>query len=229
MGQPPGNAERRWWRLSAGERRFGGGLLALLLLGSAYVVGAKRQQAALLRPPFVRVLEIDESLEQQTTVAPSLIPGAGDGLFAATTIRRGTAIGHLGGRLLAHEDVPPDRSFIAVLPECAWRETAPAMYLDASRWAGKVHKINFAPAAINGQATGFQNAELEHRCEPPYVLFIATQDIAPGQEIYTSYGPTYRYDRFMYLPPVQAFFCARAGIDCRNGFTFDADLASQSR
>lgn len=201
----------------------------LVLIGSAYVVGAKRKQAALLRPPFVRVFEIDETLERRTTVAPSRIPGAGEGLFAATTIPRGAVIGQLGGRLLAHEDVPLDRSFIAVLPECVWRETAPAMYLDTSRWAGHVHKINFAPAVINGQPTGFQNAELEHLCEPPYVLFIATQDIAPGQEIYASYGPTYRYDRFMHLPAVQEFFCARAGIDCRSEFTFAADPQSPSK
>ena len=201
----------------------------LALIGAAYVVGAKRTQAALLRRPFVRVLEIDQALERQTTVAPSHIPGAGDGLFAATAIPRGAVIGQLGGQLLAHEDVPLDRSYIAVLPECVWRETAPAMYLDASRWAGQVHKINFAPAVINGQVTGFQNATLEHLCEPPYVVFLATKDIAPGEEIYASYGPNYRYDRFMYLPAIQEFFCKRAGIDCRHGFTFEADPPGQGK
>jgi SET domain-containing protein len=110
---------------------------------------------------------------------------------------------------------------MATILECAWEETKPYKYLDARHFGANVSRINFAPSKINGIETDFQNAAIERLCTYPYFVFVALRDIEPGTEIWSSYGPNYDYDRFMYAPKVRNFFCALAKIDCREKYTYE--------
>jgi SET domain-containing protein len=170
---------------------------------------------------LVPVLKIDTNLDNRTEVKPSIIPGAGNGLFAAVKIKQGEVIGHLGGRLRTAEDYPAGNHYIASIAECAWEETAPYRYLDSKEYGGNVRRINFAPSKINGTDTGFQNAAIRQLCAYPYFIFVALKDIEPGAEIWASYGPHYDYERFMQELEVRNFFCARAKIDCAEKYSYD--------
>ena len=172
-------------------------------------------------PRLVPILKIDEDLDKRTVIKSSLIPGAGDGLYAAVAIKQGDVIGMLGGQLRTDEDYPPGNYYLASIPECAWEETKPYKYLDSKHFGAHVSRINFAPRKINGVETGFQNAALRQMCNYPYVIFVALQDIEPGKEIWASYGPYYHYDAFMYEPAVREFFCNAAKIDCRENYSFE--------
>ena len=198
----------------------------VLLLGSlvtAWVTSVAVSPAAEEEKPprLVPVLKIDQDLDKRTIVKPSLIPGAGNGLFAAVPIKQGDVIGMLGGQLRTDEDYPPGNYYLASIPECAWEETKPYKYLDSKHFGAHVSRINFAPKTINGQATGFQNAALRQLCNYPYVIFVALKDVAPGEELWASYGPHYHYDAFMYEPAVKEFFCNQAKVDCREKYTFE--------
>jgi hypothetical protein len=201
-------------------KKFNSRLWALLLiwLASAEVLhGAEEEKP----PRLVPILKIDEDLDKRTVIKPSLIPGAGNGLYAAVAIKQGDVIGMLGGQLRTDEDYPPGNYYLASIPECAWEETKPYKYLDSKHFGAHVSRINFAPRKINGVETGFQNAALRQMCNYPYVIFVALQDIEPGKEIWASYGPYYHYDAFMYEPAVREFFCNAAKIDCRDNYSFE--------
>ncbi len=170
---------------------------------------------------MVPVLKINKELDKRTVVKPSTIPGAGNGLFAVVLLKKGEVIGELGGRLVRDEDYPAGNHYLASIPECAWNETKPYKYLDSKDYGGHVSRTNFAPKTINGKKTHFQNAEMGQLCHYPYFVFIATRDIAPGTEVWSSYGPHYDYDTFMYAPEVRDFFCGRLKIDCRKQYTFE--------
>ena len=200
--------------------RFKLRLCALLLMCIAtvdVVRGAEEEKP----PRLVHVLKIDEDLDKRTVIKPSLIPGAGDGLYAAVAIKQGDVIGMLGGQLRTDEDYPAGNYYLASIPECAWEETKPYKYLDSKHFGAHVSRINFAPRSINGVETNFQNAALRQICNYPYVVFVALQDIETGKEIWASYGPHYHYDAFMYEPAVREFFCNQAKIDCRESYVFE--------
>ena len=185
---------------------------------SVAVFGAADEE----KPPrLVPVLKIDHDLDKRTAIKPSLIPGGGDGLYAAVAIKQGDVIGMLGGQLRSDEDYPPGNYYLASIPECAWEETKPYKYLDSKHFGAHVSRINFAPKTVNGIETGFQNAALRQLCNYPYVIFVALRDIAAGAEIWASYGPHYHYDQFMYEPAVKDFFCHQAKIDCRENYNFE--------
>lgn len=160
-------------------------------------------------------------LDQRTVIAPSKIPGSGFGLFARVAIKEGEVIGELGGQLLAEPDPLNPSAYLAGLPDCAVATLQPYRYLDSKEHGGHVSRSNFAPRAINGKETNFQNARIHRICEAPYVVFVATKDIAPGVEIWTSYGPHYDYERFMHAPAVKDFFCGLAGVDCKEKYEFE--------
>lgn len=160
-------------------------------------------------------------LDQRTVIAPSKIPGSGFGLFARVAIKEGEVIGELGGQLLAEPDPLNPSAYLAGLPDCAVAALQPYRYLDSKDHGGHVSRSNFAPRAINGKETNFQNARIHRICEAPYVVFVATKDIAPGAEIWASYGPHYDYERFMHAPAVRDFFCGLAGVDCREKYDFE--------
>ena len=192
--------------------------LMLIWIATVEVVrGAEEEKP----PRLVPVLKIDEDLDKRTVIKPSLIPGAGNGLYAAVAIKQGDVIGMLGGQLRTDEDYPPGNYYLASIPECAWEETKPYKYLDSKYFGAHVSRINFAPKTINGVETGFQNAALRQLCNYPYVIFVALRDIEPGKEIWASYGPYYHYDQFMYEPAVREFFCQQAKIDCRENYSFE--------
>jgi len=170
---------------------------------------------------LVPVLKINKDLDKRTEIKPSAIPGSGSGLYAVLPIKKGDVIGELGGQLIAEEDYPPGNYYLASIPECAWEETKPYKYLDAKHFGANVSRINFAPKTINGADTHFQNAAINQLCNYPYVIFVALKDIAPGEEIWASYGPYYSYDKFMYIAAVRDFFCGRIKTDCSEEYTFE--------
>lgn len=190
--------------------------ITTLLLFSFYKSRANDQPEKL-----VPVLKIDSELDKRTEVKPSLIPGAGNGLFAKARIKETEIIGHLGGRLRTAEDYPPGNHYIASIPECAWEETKPYKYLDSKEFGGNVRRINFAPSKVNGRDTGFQNAAIRQLCYYPYFIFIALKDIEPGTEILASYGPYYDYNRFMNEPAVRDYFCDLMKLDCTEKYSYE--------
>jgi hypothetical protein len=169
---------------------------------------------------LVPVLKINTGLDRRTVIKPSQIPGGGNGLFAAVAIKKDEVIGELGGQLRTEEDYPPDNYYMASISECAWEETFPYRYLDAKHFGANVSRINFAPKKINSIETGFQNSALFQLCEYPYVIFRATRDISPGDEIWASYGRHYDYS-FMAANEVSDFFCGLLKINCSEGYTFE--------
>jgi SET domain-containing protein len=170
---------------------------------------------------LVPVLKINKEYDQRTVIKPSMIPNAGNGLFALKPIKKGEIVGELGGRLVTAEDYPPGNHYVASIPECAWAETHPYKYLDSKDFGGNVSRTNFAPSRINGIETHFQNAAIRQLCEYPYFVFIALQDIEPGTEIWASYGPRYDYDGFMQEPAVRDFFCGLINVDCQTTYSYE--------
>jgi SET domain-containing protein len=166
-----------------------------------------------------RLLKINKELDKRTVIKKSLIPGSGNGLFAVVKIKKGEVIGHLGGRLL--EEFPQGNHYVGALIECAQKEAHPYKYLDSKDNGANVSRINFAPSKINGIDTHFQNAGIKRLCKSPYFEFIALKDIAAGEEIWSSYGPHYDYDRFMRVPEVRDFFCGKLKTDCREKYTYE--------
>jgi SET domain-containing protein len=164
------------------------------------------------------ILDFNRDYDKRTAIKPSAIPGAGNGLFAIERIKKGEVIGELGGRLVGADH--KDNGYLASIPECAWKRTRPYKLIDAEVHGGHVSRINFAPSKINGKKTNFQNAEIEDRCKPPYVLFMALRDIEPGEEIWAGYGPNYDYDKFMKNAEVRDFFCGLKKLDCSKKFTY---------
>lgn len=192
------------------------GLFAMLFLPGRIVL-----KSAETTDKLVPVLKINKELDKRTVIKPSTIPNAGNGLFAAAFIKKGEVIGELGGRLVTEEDYPAGNYYIASIHQCAWEETKPYKYLDSKDYGGHVSRTNFAPSKINGIETNFQNAEMAQLCHYPYFIFVATRDIEPGSEIWTSYGPRYDYDKFMYAPEVRDFFCGRLNLDCREKYAYE--------
>lgn len=191
-------------------------ILLAIVLAIAIVVPAT--SAWLFR---TRVFTGDPALDARTYVAPSRIPGAGNGLFAARAIHKDEVIAEMGGRLVFHDRFPREkRGYLFDVPPCARRDLWPYDALDGSVHGGRASKINFAPRVINGKETGFQNARGWTMCRRPYVYFAAERDIEAGEEILTSYGPIYDYD-FMTFPEVRDHFCKIASLDCSIRFDWE--------
>jgi SET domain-containing protein len=165
------------------------------------------------------LLKINKELDKRTVIRKSLIPGSGNGLFALVKIKKGEVIGHLGGRLLV--EFPDGNHYVGALIECAQKEAHPYKYLDSKDHGAHVSRINFAPSKINGIDTNFQNASIKRLCKHPYFEFVALKDIQPGEEMWSSYGPNYDYDRFMKIAEVRDFFCGRLKIDCRERYSYE--------
>ena len=190
-------------------------LLLLALLARSDNLPANDDPANL-----VPILKINKDLDRRTEIKPSRIPGAGNGLYARVAIKKDEIIGELGGQLRTDEDYPTGNYYMASIPECAWDETKPYRYLDSKHFGAHVSRINFAPKKIDGIETHFQNAALIQLCEYPYVIFRATRDIAPGEEIWASYGPNYDYS-FMAIKEVKEFFCTLAKVVCGEEYSFE--------
>ncbi|MCA3014088.1 MAG: hypothetical protein INH41_17035 [Myxococcaceae bacterium] len=187
-------------------------LLAVTVALAALSVGAP---AVLLRE---RWLAVDPAFDTGTTVAPSRIPGAGEGLFAARDFAAGEVIAEMGGRLVFYRDYPPrQRGYLVTPPPCARADLWPYDAVDGAQSGGRAWKVNFAPSRINGVDTHFQNARGLSTCERPYVSFETTRAVAKGEEFLVGYGPNYEYD-FMALPQVRDHFCGRLGLDCTQRF-----------
>jgi SET domain-containing protein len=197
-----------------------GKLQALAIVAScgAFLAAGDPVHAAEQTSREMVILNFDAAYEKKTVIKPSTIPGAGNGVFAATRIRKGEVIGELGGRLVGNDTA--DNGYLAEIPECARKSTRPFTRIDSEAHGGNVSRINFAPSRINGRKTNFQNAEIDERCKPPFILFVATRDIEPGEEIWAGYGPNYAYEKFMRIPAVRDFFCGLRKIDCSKRYNY---------
>jgi len=164
------------------------------------------------------ILKPNPEMDKRTVIAPSTIPGAGNGLFARVRIKKGDIIGELGGQLITELN---SSQYVAWLPECGQVRMRPYKFIDSKEHGGHVSRINFAPRVINGTPTNFQNSMLQRVCYSPWIVFVALRDIEPGEEIWTSYGPDYNYETFMGAPEIKAFFCGKLGIDCSAKFKYD--------
>ncbi len=167
-----------------------------------------------------RVLYPDPALERNTVIRPSLIPGAGLGAFAQVHLRQGDIIGEYGGTLRPAHPRPRDTAYLIDLPTCSLARTRPYHLLDGRGSRAHMTRVNFAPRKINGHETHLQNARIGAVCYPPYIVFVATRDIRPGEEILTSYGRFYDYG-FMRDRRVRRYFCKRLGIDCSHRFDWE--------
>lgn len=192
----------------------------ILSLSVLFVLTGPVVRSAEKPPQQVALLKINKAYDKRTAVKKSLIPNAGNGLFAVTKIKKGEVIGELGGRLVTENDYPAGNHYIASIAECAWKESHPYKFLDSREYGANVSRINFAPSKINGIETHFQNAKTKQLCKRPYFVFVAVKDIEPGEEIWSTYGANYDYDRFMNAPEVRDFFCGRLKIDCREKYTY---------
>src|SRR6185295_17155759 len=111
--------------------------LIVIWIANAEAVRAAEEE----KPPrLVPVLKIDGDLDKRTEIKPSLIPGAGNGLYAAVAIKQGDVIGMLGGQLRSDEDYPPGNYYLASIAECAWEETKPYKYLDSKYFGAHVSR-----------------------------------------------------------------------------------------
>lgn len=193
----------------------------MVFFAVSLVFGSTAVQSAQKPPERLALLKVNKAYEKRTIIKKSTIPNAGNGLFAVAKIKKGEVIGELGGRLLTEEEYPTgNHHYVASIAECAWKESQPYKYLDSKDHGAHVSRINFAPSEINGIETHFQNAKTKQLCKRPYFVFVAVRDIEPGQEIWSTYGPNYEYDRFMKAPQVRDFFCGRLKIDCRQKYTY---------
>jgi hypothetical protein len=191
---------------------------ALLVLALVVSLATPAACAWLFR---TRVFTGDAALDGKTYVAPSRIPGAGNGLFAARDLKEGEVIAEMGGRLVFHGRVPREkRGYLFAAPSCARWDLWPYDALDGTVHGGRASRINFAPGTINGRETGFQNARGTTMCRRPYVAFRALREIPRDEEILTSYGQIYDYG-FMEYPAVQDHFCKKAGVDCTARFDWE--------
>lgn len=195
-------------------------LVIITLVGQLIVTAVPARSAEKSKDEFP-LLKINKALDKRTVIKPSAIPHGGNGLYALVPIKKGEVIGELGGRLLPADKYPQGNHYIAALLECAHKQAHPYVYLDAKDNGANVSRINFAPSKINGRDTKLQNSAIRRLCQPPYFEFYALRDIAAGEEIFSSYGPNYDYDRFMHHPEVKEFFCRRAKIDCREKYSFE--------
>ena len=184
--------------------------LTVSLVSSSFVLPAEQ----------ARLIKVNKEYDKRTVVKKSLIPGAGNGLFAVVKIKKEEVIGELGGRLIPDNDPARGNHYIASIPECAWQETHPYKYIDSKENGANVSRINFAPSKINDKDTNFQNGAIKQLCQRPYFIFVALKDIEPGTEIWSSYGPHYEYDTFMKIAEVRDFFCGQLKIDCREKYTY---------
>lgn len=194
--------------------------ITIALLALSLVPGVSFLRSAQKSADRVVLLKINKSYDRRTVIKKSTIPNAGNGLFAVKKIKQGEVIGELGGRLLTENQYPAGNHYIASIAECAWKESHPYRYIDSRDHGANVSRINFAPSEINGIETHFQNAKTQQLCKRPYFVFVAVRDIEPGEEIWSTYGPNYEYDRFMKAPEVRDFFCGRLKIDCRQKYTY---------
>ncbi|MDX2009262.1 MAG: hypothetical protein SFW67_03680 [Myxococcaceae bacterium] len=191
-----------------------------MLLGALLVLGllAGGASTALLRE---RWLPTNDALDVSTRIAPSLIPGGGEGLFAARDFEAGEVIAEMGGRLVFYRDsAPGQRGYLFTPPPCARLDVWPFDAVNGEVNGGRAWKVNFAPSRINGVATNFQNTRGRFICERPYVVYETTRAVPKGEEFLVSYGPHYEYD-FMERPEVRDHFCGRLGLDCTSRYTWE--------
>lgn len=159
---------------------------------------------------------------EMVEVRQSLIPGAGEGLFAKVDIPDGTYIGSYAGRLVTPEESDAmqgtkEGEYLFFLPACANDEAHDSIAGDMEDY---ISKVNYAPATINRQPTYLQNVTFENFCEPPYVRLFAMRKIDANEELYVDYGPDYNYD-FMEFPAVQEHLLRVTGISKAAEFTWE--------
>ena len=120
-------------------------------------------------PAQLALLKINQKYESRTTVKKSMIPGAGNGLFATLRIKKGEVIGELGGRLVSADDYPKGNHYVATLPECARDKIRPYKYIDSKDYGAKRKPHQFR--AERNKRQGNQFPERGDQAALPASLF----------------------------------------------------------
>jgi SET domain-containing protein len=168
-------------------------LLALLLVAVAVHRAAERLEGTPARI---------ETLDDPVEVRPSLIPGAGLGLFARRDLAAGERLGGYDGALIDQRELESLRrrgewQYVFILHECSFPHVKERRWLDGRR-GSRFSRMNYAPWQR-------QNVEFVNTCQAPYVAVQAIRNIREGEELYVDYGPRYDYS-FMELPEVKRYF-----------------------
>jgi hypothetical protein len=197
-------------------------LLALATPGCRAPPPAEPQAVAVGAGTTAAVIATDIPRPELVEVRPSLIPGAGQGLFAKVDIPIGAYIGDYTGRYITPEETDAEQgthagAYIFFIPPCAKVEEYDAILGDPEHY---ISKVNYAPAVINGHKTNLQNAQFDLMCEEPYVRLHAIRPIPADAELYADYGEDYDY-AFMAFPEVQEYLLRAAHIEPREHFTWD--------
>ncbi|GAB4436476.1 MAG: hypothetical protein OHK0011_19600 [Turneriella sp.] len=135
-------------------------------------------------------------------IAPSGVPGAGNGVFATGTIPGGADLGGYEGQYITEAEwlklaETGKAEYVMSLPDCAYPAIAPYKLIDGRD--GSIHsRINYAPPPL-------QNAEIRFFCDPPYARIVTLRAIETGEELFIDYGPDYDYS-FMKNKKVQDYF-----------------------
>ena len=173
-------------------------------------------------PTAARKLRANTPHPELVEVRPSLIPGAGQGLFAKVDLPIGTYLGDYTGRYITPDETDAEQgthagAYIFFIPPCAKVEEYDAILGDPEHY---VSKVNYAPAKINGQDTHLQNVRFDLMCNEPYVRLYTIRPVAAHAELYADYGADYDY-HFMADPQVQEFLLRTANIEPSEEFTWD--------
>ncbi|MDC0366806.1 SET domain-containing protein-lysine N-methyltransferase [bacterium] len=123
-------------------------------------------------------------------VAPSTIPKAGKGLFAAVNIPKGTVLGHYTGKVLSTDEQEPDSAYMLIA--C----TRPS-WLSAKEFEAKKDKEGCVTidGAVDGSILGYANDNADENAINADIndnaTFTAARDIEKGEEIFVDYGEHY--------------------------------------
>src|SRR5262252_3562255 len=97
----------------------------ILLLTFIFISTSAGQSVADTPAKDSPLLRTNNEYDKRTVIKKSLIPNAGNGLFAVVKIIKGEVIGELGGRLVTEQDYPHGNHYMAAIPECGWKNAEP--------------------------------------------------------------------------------------------------------
>ncbi len=155
--------------------------------------------ASSLKPP---VFKIESYREKDLQIKKSMIPGAGNGVFAKVDFPKDETLGPYTGRFISEEEhiqlsIKNEWQYLMGLDDCVTKHSNGYKVIDG-REGSVMTIINYAPKE-------FQNVKYHKICEPPFVQIVTIRPVKAGEELYVDYGPDYIYE-FMEYPEVKKHF-----------------------
>lgn len=117
-------------------------------------------------------------------VRPSMIKGAGDGVFASRPFRKGERVGIYAGEIALESAKSDDADYLFQLEDVRHSETLVVDGAVGGNWTGKINdgstrcNPKWRRSRCNVVFSGFNSVE-------------ATRNIRAGEELYVSYGASY--------------------------------------